>query len=95
MKSGQSSFPANVIQQFPRDIAACWNEVPLLANEAVRVEDPLRLSMEVVLEAVLSNASLVHIVASVEALRKKANGYSLSHVVFYLRDARPLRCLIQ
>ncbi|MGB6175940.1 MAG: hypothetical protein WBF43_06315 [Methylocella sp.] len=69
-KSGQSTFPAYVFQQFSRDIAACWNEVPLLANEAVQVEDALRPSMEAVLEAVLSNALLVHIVAFVEALIK-------------------------
>jgi hypothetical protein len=42
VKTGQSPFPAYVIQQISRDIAACWNEVPLLANEAKRVEDELR-----------------------------------------------------
>jgi len=71
VKSGQSTFPAYVIQQVSRDIAACWDGVPLSANEATRVEDALRPSMEAVLDSVLSNASQAHIVASVEALIKK------------------------
>lgn len=57
VKSGQSMFPAYVIQQISRDISACWDDGPLLANEAKRVEDALRPSMEAVLDSVLSNAS--------------------------------------
>ncbi len=71
MKSDQSTFPAYAIQQISPDIAGCWNDVPLLANEAKRVEDALRPSLEAVLDAVLSSASQADIVASVETLIKK------------------------
>jgi hypothetical protein len=71
VKVGQSTFPAYVIQQISRDILACWDDVPLAVAEANRVEDALRPLMEAVLDAILSNASQAHIVASVEALIKK------------------------
>lgn len=45
-----------------------------MANEAKRVEDALRPTMEAVLDAVLSNASQAHFVASLEARIKKRVG---------------------
>ena len=95
VKSGQSAIPAYVIQQISLYILRCWDDGPLYVSEQKRVEDALRPTMEAVLDAVLSNASQAHFVASLEACIKKRVDIVQATSFSVPVTRAPRRCLIQ